>query len=89
MYSDAPDNKSGEPKEEKGDEATAVLSKSVLGGKEFKPGEEVVLEIVEVRDQDVVVKYASEEGGEKEEAEHAEKPAEPAGPDASMTSMME
>lgn len=47
-------------------EPVAELPKNILGGKTFKPGEEVVLEIVEVRENSVLVKYASEKGGEGE-----------------------
>lgn len=53
-------------KEEYGE--TALLPKSILGGKEFKPGEEVVLEIVHIYEDEVEVKYASEEGSKEEEA---------------------
>lgn len=49
--------------EDAGNEPTAELPKAVLGGKEFKPGEEVVLEVVQVMENSVLVKYASEEGG--------------------------
>lgn len=67
-----------EQKEETSDnEATAELPKSVLGGKEFKPGEEVVLQVVQVMENSVLVKYASEEGGKGYEEETKEKP-EPA-----------
>lgn len=63
-----------EPAEGESDSQTAVLPKAVLGGKEFKPGEEVVLEIVQVNEDSVVVKYA-EPSGEKEEPAPAETPA--------------
>lgn len=39
---------------------TALLPKSILAGKEFRPGEEVVLTIVRVHDDEVEVEYASE-----------------------------
>lgn len=72
-----------EPHDEKtegeGEAQTAELPKTVLGGKDFKPGEEVVLEIVDVRENSVLVKYASEKGGEKEEEAPAAAGAEPAG----------
>jgi hypothetical protein len=65
------------PKEEAGDSQTAELPKSVLGGKEFKPGEEVMLQIVQVMEDSVLVKYASESEGEPhdEKAEQAEAPS--------------
>jgi antitoxin component of MazEF toxin-antitoxin module len=70
-----------EGKEESGDSETAVLPKTVLGGKEFKPGEEVMLEVVQVNEDSVVVKYASEKPKEEEPA------AEPKG--GEMTSLMD
>lgn len=62
-YEDAKmaDNPQPEPREDASDSETATLPKSVLGGKEFKPGEEVVLEIVQVNEDSVVVRYATEE----------------------------
>lgn len=69
--------KKPEPEEGESDSQTAVLPKSVLGGKTFKPGEEVVLEIVQVNEDSVVVKYASEKGGEGEGYQE-EAPAAPA-----------
>lgn len=40
---------------------TALLPKSILAGKEFKPGEEVVLKIVHLYDDEVEVEYAKDE----------------------------
>lgn len=81
------------PKEESGDSQTAELPKSVLGGKEFKPGEEVVLQIVQVMEDSVLVKYATGEGeGEKEETPEAQAEApNPGGgnPGGGMSSMYE
>lgn len=39
---------------------TALLPKTILGGKEFTPGQEVVLKIVHVYGDEVEVEYASE-----------------------------
>lgn len=78
------------PEKEQADESqTAELPKSVLGGKEFKPGEEVVLEVVQVMENSVLVKYASEKseeeyGGETKTPEAAGAPA-----GGGMSSMME
>lgn len=58
------------------DSQTAVLPKGVLGGKEFKPGEEVVLQVVKVNEDSVVVKYASE--SPEEHAEESEPEPQPA-----------
>lgn len=78
LYSDAepaaPEAPEAAPQE--AEEPTAELPKAVLGGKEFKPGEEVVLQVVQVLEDSVLVKYAS---GEKEEpSPEAEAPAQPA-----------
>ena len=53
---------------------TAVLQKSILAGKEFKPGDEVILKIVAMHDGEVEVAYAtgeekSESGAEKSDYE--------------------
>jgi len=39
---------------------TALIPKALLAGKEFKPGEEMVVEIVHVYEDEVEIKYASE-----------------------------
>ena len=45
---------------------TALLPKSILGGKEFQPGDEVVLKVVHIYEDEVEVAYAAEKkpGGE-------------------------
>ena len=60
-----------EPKEEKGEEATAVIPKALLAGKEWHPGDEIMLKIVQVNEDGAVVSYANEKGGEGEHAEEA------------------
>lgn len=58
---DAAENPNPESESDGKDEgATALLPKTVLGGKDFQPGEEVVLEVVHVYEDEVEVKYASE-----------------------------
>lgn len=79
MYSDAEpaaEEQSETPAEERseGEGQTAMLPKSILAGKEFKPGDEVVLKIVAMQDDSVVVEYAPEKGGEYEKPA-AEAPA--------------
>lgn len=39
---------------------TALLPKSILGGKDFKPGDEIVLKVEHIYDDEVEVSYASE-----------------------------
>src|SRR5574342_368805 len=48
---------------------TALLPKSILAGKDFKPGDELVLEVVHLYDDEVEVKYASAKHEEEEETE--------------------
>lgn len=74
-----------EAKDTSSDSQTAELPKAVLGGKEFKPGEEVMLQVVQVNEDSVVVKYASEEHDEEPTAPEP-KPAPAPG---SMQSLME
>lgn len=76
-----------EGKEGESDSGTAVLPMSVLGGKEWKPGEEIVLQIVQMNEDGAVVKYASEKGGE-EKATPVEAPAPGGGNPGPMSSMM-
>lgn len=72
--------------EESQDESqTAEIPKAILGGKDFKPGEEVVLEVVQVMENSVLVRYASDSGEGEEPPEHADM-APQGGP---MSSMME
>lgn len=72
------ENKPKDKEESEG--TTALLPKSILAGKEFKPGEEVVLKIVHIYDDDVEVEYATgkedEEKGEGEHDENAESESE-------------
>ena len=68
LYDDGSDSTKPEEAPEKGAEDeveghTELISKKLLGGKEFKPGEEVVLKIVKDYGDQVEVKYATEKGG--------------------------
>ena len=45
---------------------TALIPKSLLGAKEFSPGDEVVLKIVQIYEDEVEVQYATEEPPEEE-----------------------
>ena len=58
-----------EPEEEEGAE-TATLPRSILMGKDFKVGDEVVLRITHMGEDEIAVEYAPEPagGGEEEEA---------------------
>lgn len=73
-------------KEEQSEESPkGLLPKSILMGKDFKPGDEIVLKIDAIHDDEVEVSYASEKGGEGK-SDYGEAP--PAG-DKEMASMME
>lgn len=98
LYSDAdpsaapapqtpPEDNAPEETEEAPSSPTAELPKSILGGKEFNVGDEVVLKIVQMGENSVVVEYAPEEGGEEYGETEAE--PEPAQAPGSMASMME
>ena len=54
------DEKDAKPKEDKNDDMpTALVPKSLLAGKDFKPGEEIVFKIVHLYDDEVEIEYAS------------------------------
>lgn len=78
-----------EPTEGESDSETAVLPKSILAGKTFKPGEEIVLKIESIQDDSVVVSYATGKGGEDEGYSKEESTPEPqASAPNPMSSMM-
>jgi hypothetical protein len=93
-YSDTPDNESAEPtpdneSQESNESPRGLLPKSILMGKDFKPGDEIVLKIDAIHDDEVEVSYATEKkeagGGGTEEAAAPEKSSAASG----MASMME
>lgn len=93
MYSDAaaaPESGAAtapQPKDE-GEQPRGVLPKAILAGKDFKPGDEIVLKIDAIHDDEVEVSYAPEKpGGGEGGGEYGEQPA--GGGDAEMSGMME
>lgn len=93
-YADAapaapPQKPTAKPQEEKGEEATAVIPKELLGGQELKPGEPITLEIVKLTEDGAVVKLH-----ESPEEEHEEQPppqpaaGPPPGAGGGMAAMM-
>lgn len=60
-----PENDDGGSGAEEGGVQTALLPKSILMGKEFNPGDEVVLKVVHLYEDEVEVEYASEKKEEK------------------------
>lgn len=85
---EAPEAPESAPETDASDSATTVIPMEVTGGKEFNPGDEIVLEVVQKTEDGLVVKYASEKPDEyeKEPEAQAEAPM-PAG--GGMASMME
>lgn len=73
--------------EESGDEQTFVLPKAIAGGKSFKPGDEMVVEIVAEHEDSFEVKYASEAPAEEEPTEEPQSDMPMKG--GMMDSMME
>ena len=91
-FSDAPasepsEKTEGSESEESQDSPRGLLPKSILMGKDFKPGDEIVLTIDAIHDDEVEVSYAPEK---KEGAgETEEYPAGKSSGDSGMASMME
>ena len=86
-FSDGPkDAPQMEEKEEHAGGETGILPKTLMAGKDFKPGEEIVLKVVAVHENDFEVEYSH--GDEKEESsgEHESAAAPPSG---DMASLME
>lgn len=72
-----------EPTEGESDSESAVLPKSILAGKKFKVGEEVVLKITGIQDDSITVEYATGKGGKEDYSEPEPKGGNP-GPMSSM-----
>lgn len=88
-FSDAPAApEQPQEKEEASDSPRALLPKSIGMGKDFKPGDEIVLKIEAVHDDEYEVSYAT---GKGDEGGGSEEPAAPegGGGDTAMQSMME
>lgn len=78
-YDDSNDSGSEGGKEKGPNSSTSLLPKSVLMGKDFKVGDEVVLKITAIHGDEVAVEYASgEDESPKEDAAEGseEAPAE-------------
>lgn len=93
LYADAVPAGQSEPaapeEEETSDSSTAVIPKALLSGKEWKPGDQITLEIVQMNEDGAVVKYASESGSEEESEAPEPEAAPPAQEAGGMSSMME
>jgi hypothetical protein len=92
-FYDGPPSKE-KPEEDKDEgQKTYVLPKAVLEGKEFEPGDELVLRIVSMHGDQIEVTYApakeqEKEGGQKEMAQ-APMPGGEGGGGGGYSSMME
>lgn len=52
--------------QKEGMEQTGLLPKALMAGKDFKPGDEIMLKITAVHEKDFEVEYAPEKGKEEE-----------------------
>lgn len=59
------DSKDGMAKEDDDDSASALLPKSVLGDHKLKPGDQVILEVVHIYEDEVEVKYGKKNKEDK------------------------
>ncbi len=66
MFGDGPKQKmdEGDGMDEEG-----LLPKSLMAGKDFKPGDEIVLEVTAVHEKDFAVRYAKDKGKDKSESD--------------------
>lgn len=84
LYSDTPEagaegSAAQNPPKPSGDDMqTALIPKSLLAGKDFKPGDEVVLKIVRFTNDEAEVQYAYGDEGDEEEEQAPEPAEEPA-----------
>ena len=67
LYADESMGEDNAPKKDEG-ETTALLDKSILAGKHFDVGDEVVLKIVAMHDNEIEVAYSAEPDKSKEPA---------------------
>jgi len=86
MYNDGPDSGSSAPADESEDEGgeTALLPKSLCPG--MKPGDEIMLKIDSVQEDQYVVSYPPKESASEEKSDTA---PEGSSGDKEMASMME
>jgi hypothetical protein len=83
-----PQGDDSDPKAEGDDSATGLLPKSVLGGKELKPGDECTLQIVADHGDEYEVKYA-DQGAEEPQDPDGPGSSPPAAPGGGMESMLQ
>lgn len=69
--SPSPDTSSPPERKDADEGETALLPKSILAGKDFAVGEEVVLKIVRMYEDEIEVEYAKDKGGDSENEDMA------------------
>lgn len=94
MTEDAPpssDDGNDKPAEDSGDHPTALIPKSLLAGKDFKPGDEMVVRIDRILEDQVEISYAPEKPGkgDSEPEDYSEGGDEMPMGDSRMRSYME
>ena len=72
----------------KGPGTTATLPKEILMGKEFEPGDKVILRIEEIGDDSIVVSYDESGAGEEESYGGGEEMSPPMGASMGMGDLM-
>jgi len=71
------DSKDGMAKEDNDDSASALLPKSVLGDHKLKPGDQVILEVVHIYEDEVEVKYGKKNKKDKDKDDSDENEDKP------------
>jgi hypothetical protein len=76
------DQKPDQEEDTRGDDQEAILPRTILAGKEFNVGDELVLEVTAIRDGEISVKYShpkdedsAQPGEEEGDGDKAEIPA--------------
>jgi len=70
------DGPSSTPKDKQaeGDQEEGLLPKSLMAGKSFKPGDEIILEVTYVGEKDFGVRYSTGDDKGKEEGKSSDMP---------------
>lgn len=68
---------------------TALLPKSLFGGKELKPGDTVTLKVSQVHEDEIAVEVAESEPAEQPQEQSQPSEAQPPGVGGPMSSMLE
>lgn len=66
------DSKDGMAKDDNDDAASALIPKSVIGDHKLKPGDQVILEVVHVYEDEVEVKYGKKDKKEESDEDEGE-----------------